>query len=237
MIVVWWLTWPALAIAGEVVRVTEPYLDLRTGPGRGYPVYYIAERGQSVEVLRRHTDWFQVRTPSGHEGWVAREDIEKTVTDSGTRISIQDVLFDDYRRRRFEFGFAAGQFERDPSLTIYAGYRLHENLLAELAIGESSGSFSTTSLIYASLVSQPYPESRWSPYLSLGVGRFDNRAKATLVSARDVQADLATMGVGLRYYVTRQFFVRAEFREHVALINHNRNETYQERSIGVAFFF
>jgi uncharacterized protein YgiM (DUF1202 family) len=33
--------------------VTEPYLELHTGPGRGYPVQQVVERGESVRVLMR----------------------------------------------------------------------------------------------------------------------------------------------------------------------------------------
>src|SRR5438552_3520272 len=80
----------------ERVWVAEPYLDLRTGPGRGYPVFYIAERGEAVEILRRHTDWFEVRTERGKEGWVSREQMETTVTEAGTQKMFGDVLMEDY---------------------------------------------------------------------------------------------------------------------------------------------
>ena len=44
-----------------VARVVEPYIELHTGPGRGYPIFYIAERGESVTVLKQRTDWIKVR--------------------------------------------------------------------------------------------------------------------------------------------------------------------------------
>ncbi|MDX1695539.1 MAG: SH3 domain-containing protein, partial [Ketobacteraceae bacterium] len=56
------------------VEVVEAYINLRTGPGRGYPVFYIAERGEWIEVIRRRTDWFEVRTERDKVGWVHRED-------------------------------------------------------------------------------------------------------------------------------------------------------------------
>ena len=33
------------------VFVSEPYLELSTGPGRGYPVFHVVEREESVDVL------------------------------------------------------------------------------------------------------------------------------------------------------------------------------------------
>lgn len=223
--------------AFERVTVVDPYLELRTGPGRGYPVTYIAERGESVQIIRRFTDWFKVRTEREKEGWVAREQMEQTLTEAGVKTTFRDVLVEDYLRRKLEFGFSFGRFESDPILTAFGGYRLHENFTFELAVSQVPGNFSSTSLIYGSLVSIPYPDDNWSPYFSLGAGRFTNKPKATLVSAIDTNADLANAGLGLRYYLTRRFVARFEFKEHLALINYNRNESYKEWSFGLSAFF
>ncbi len=228
---------PAAAAEPERVQVADPYLELHSGPGRGYPIFYIAERGEQVEILQRRTDWFKVRTARDKEGWVSREQMENTLTESGAKRTFRDALFDDYLQRRLEFGFSFGSFESDPILTGYLGYRLHENFLVELALGQSAGDFSSTTLMYAALVSQPFPEARISPFLALGMGRFKNTPKATLVNAKDTEADMANMGLGLRFYVTRQFFLRAEFRDHIVLINRDRTDNYQEWSLGASFFF
>jgi hypothetical protein len=163
--------------------------------------------------------------------------MEATLTEAGEKKTFRDVLFDDYLARRMEFGFAFGTLRHDPLLSAYAGYRLHDNFVAELTIAQSTGDFSTTSLYYASLVSQPFPEARWSPFFALGAGRFANAPKATLVSAIESKGGLANAAVGLRYYVTRQFFVRIEAKRHVALINYNSADHYNELSAGAAFFF
>jgi uncharacterized protein YgiM (DUF1202 family) len=227
----------AAAEPNERVLVADPYLELHTGPGRGYPIFDIAERGERVEILMRHTDWFKVRTPRGKEGWVSRAQMEATLTEAGEKKTFRDVLFDDYLARRMEFGFAFGTLRHDPLLSAYAGYRLHDNFVAELTIAQSAGDFSTTSLYYASLVSQPFPEARWSPFFALGAGRFANVPKSTLVSAIETKGGLANAAIGLRYYVTRQFFLRVEAKRHVALINYNSADHYNELSAGAAFFF
>ena len=33
--------------------VTQAYVELHTGPGRGYPVFYIAERGEAILLLKQ----------------------------------------------------------------------------------------------------------------------------------------------------------------------------------------
>jgi len=221
----------------ERVQVADPYLELHTGPGRGYPIFDIAERGERVEILMRHTDWFKVRTERRKEGWVSRAQMEATLTEAGERKTFRDVLFDDYLARRMEFGFSFGELRHDPLLSAYAGYRLHENFVAELTFAQSTGDFSTTSLVYISLLSQPFPDSRWSPFFSLGAGRFKNEPKATLVAGNETRGGLANAGIGLRYYVTRQFFLRVEAKRHVALINYTSTDRFNELSAGAAFFF
>lgn len=223
--------------SNERVLVADPFLELHTGPGRGYPIFDIAERGERVEILKRHTDWFKVRTARGREGWVSRPQMEATLTEAGEKKTFRDVLFDDYLRRRFEFGFSLGTLKHDSLLSAYAGYRLHDNFVVELTIAQSAGDFSTTSLYYLALVSQPFPDSRWSPFIALGAGRFTNTPKSTLVTAIETKGDIANAAIGLRYYVTRQFFLRAEAKKHVALVNYDRADNYTELSAGAAFFF
>jgi len=223
--------------SNERVLVADPYLELHTGPGRGYPIFDISERGERVEILGRHTDWFKVRTARGREGWVSRAQMEATLTGAGEKKTFRDVLFDDYLARRLEFGFSFGTFKRDPLLSAHTGYRVHDNFVVELTVAQSAGDFSTTSLLYGALVSQPFPDSRWSPFFALGAGRFTNTPKSTLVSAIETKGDIANAAIGLRYYVTRQFFLRFEAKRHVTLVNYDSTNAYTELSAGAAFFF
>ena len=80
-----WLT-PAVSSASEHLQVfvTAPYLELHTGAGRGYPVFNVVPRDESVLVLFRRTDWFKVRTRRGVEGWAAQRDMLKTVLADGS---------------------------------------------------------------------------------------------------------------------------------------------------------
>ena len=44
------------------ILIADPFIELHTGPGRGYPVFHVVERGREVTIVKRRTDWFQVRT-------------------------------------------------------------------------------------------------------------------------------------------------------------------------------
>jgi len=219
------------------VQVAEPYLELHTGPGRGYPVTQVVERGEWVAILVRRTDWFKVRTSQGKEGWVSRAALETTVTEAGAPIGLRDVLFDDYRSRRFEVGFAGGLLEGDSYMMVHAGYRFHENLTGEFTVGQATGDFSSSMLYYASVLSEPFPEWRFSPFFSLGLGRFYNTPKSTLVGAIETDSNMANAALGARFYLTRRFVVRGDYRRHVVFVDENRINEYNEVSLGISLFF
>lgn len=218
-------------------QVVEPYVELHTGPGRGFPVAQVVERGGRIAILLRRTDWFKVRTARSKEGWVARADIEKMVTGDGEPIRLRDILYDDYQSRRFEVGFAGGLLEGDSIVMLRGGYRLHENLTGEFTIGQASGAFSSSLLYYAAVLSEPFPEWRVSPFFSLGLGRFNNTPKATLVGGIKTESSMANVAVGARAYLTRRFVVRGDYRRHVVFVDENRINDYNEVSLGVSLFF
>jgi hypothetical protein len=233
-----WLVLPLQAAQSlERVQIADPYLELRTGPGRGYPVYYVADRGEWVEIIKRRTDWFKVRTENGKEGWASRSQMERTLTEAGVARTFRDVLLDDYLGRRLEFGFSAGRFEDDPMLVARVGYKLTDNLVAELVLSRVSGNFSSTRLIYGSLVSHPFPDWRISPFFSIGFGNYRNEPKATLINTPVIDTETANAAVGAQFFVTRRFITRLDYRRHIAFIDDNRTEKFNEISAGLYFFF
>ena len=52
------------------VTIADPYLEMRTGPGGGYPIFHVVDRGETVDVIKQRTEWYLVRTNNGKEGWV-----------------------------------------------------------------------------------------------------------------------------------------------------------------------
>ncbi len=94
----------------EVV-VSDPYIDLHTGPGRGYPIFYVAAQGDRITILKEQTEWYKMRTPRGKEGWVTRlADVEHARSRRpADRVSDQYGL-NEFGKRRWVFGFGAGDF-------------------------------------------------------------------------------------------------------------------------------
>lgn len=218
-------------------EVTDPFIELRTGPGRSYPIFYVAERGEKVEILKRRTDWFKVRTERGKKGWVDRAQMENTLVDAGVKKSFRDLLVEEYIRHRVEVGFAVGEFEDETVTRARAGISLGEHFMAELSIGQVSGSFSSSRLIDVNVVAYPAPEWRVSPYFTLGVGKFKNDPKGTLVGASSTEDTSANAGIGVRFHATRKLIIRGDLRTYVVFVDDDRTEDFQEITLGFGFFF
>ena len=219
------------------VRIAEPYIELHTGPGRGYPVFHVVDQGELVEVIMRRTDWFMLRTAKGKEGWAKRSAMELTLTPEGDATQFADADFGDFSRRRGEAGVMAGDFEGADIITAYTGYMLSRNLSVELQLSQAFGNFSDALGASINLLAQPFPDWRIAPFFLLGTGVLYTDPKVTLVSEKDRTDQITNVGVGLRVYVTRRFVFRAEYQNHVILQSVDDNQEIDEWKAGFAFFF
>ncbi len=221
----------------ERLQITDPFVDLHTGPGRGYPKFHVAERSEWIEIEQRRTDWYRVRTASGQVGWVHRTQLASTLTASGERKRFFDVAVDDYLRRRLELGASLGRFEKEPMLKLWASYRLADTLAIEGSLGQVQGLYSGTDYWQVNLTSEPWSDRRWSPYFGIGVGRFDNLPNLSLVNAVPTNANLANAAIGLRYYLSDRFVVRVDYTLYTAFLADERYGEYRAFTAGLSFFF
>lgn len=219
------------------VKVAQAYIELHTGPGEGFPIFHVVDRGEFVEVIKRKTDWFKVRTAEGKTGWVERAQMEQTVMPSGELTQFADTAIGDFSKRRWEAGLVGGTFNGAPVITLYGAYVLNPNLSAEVSASQVSGEYSSSVLANLNLVSHPFPEWRYSPFFTLGVGQIQTQPNVTLIQAQDSQDLIAHMGLGLKIYLTRRFILRAEYKNYVAFSSDDDNEEFEEWKAGFAFFF
>lgn len=234
-------TTPAIAQVSERVQVADPFLEMRTGPGRGYPVHHVAARGERVTIELRATDWYKVRTDSdtGNDktGWVHRSQLERTLTEAGVPKSFRDTALDDYLVRRLQFGAAAGRFKSEPMLKIWGSYRFSDTLSVEGTIGQVQGVFSGTDFWHANLLSEPWSDQRLSPFFGIGVGKFKNLPNLSLVGAQPTNANLANATIGVRYYLTDRFVLRGDYSMYTAYVSDLRSQEFKAVTAGISFFF
>ena len=228
---------PPSAVAAERVQVTDPYIELRTGPGRGFPIFHVAAREEWITILLRYTDWFKVRTANGREGWVTRKQLETTLTEAGAAKTFRDVLVDDYLARRLELGAAWGRFKSEPMLKIWTAYRFSDALSVEATVGQVQGVFSGTDFWHVNINAEPWSDRRLSPFFGIGLGRFKNIPNASLVGAVNTNANLADAAVGLRYHLTERFVGRLDYAVYTAFVGDTRSIEYRAVTAGISFFF
>jgi len=232
--------WHSASIAEETRQtgtVADPFIELHTGPGRGYPVFHVVNRGDVIEIIRRKTEWFKLRIVSEKEGWAHRRNMEKTLTSTGEKMIFTDITLKDFAKRRWEFGTLVGDFEGATALTLYGGRNMTPNLSAELSITQAIGNFSTNWIGSLNLVAHPFPAWRFSPFFTLGTGAIRTEPKTTLIQSIDRTDPTAHVGLGLRTHVAQRFVIRMEYRNHVVFSSNESNEEASEWKAGFAIFF
>jgi hypothetical protein len=225
------------AASVESVVVQDPYIDLHSGPGRGFPVTQVVERGASVALLRQHTDWIKVRTDRDREGWVNRKQLERTLSPEGAEIRLAGPGPDARVEHRWEVGVGAGDFGGADTIAVTGSYALTDSLFVRTDISQVLGEYSTDWLATAGVGLTFVPRWRVSPFVSIGGGVVYVEPNATLVQASNRTNTVAYAGAGLRGYLSDRFLLQAEYRQFVIFMDTNSNEVINEWTVGFTHFF
>ena len=219
------------------VAVADPYLEMHTGPGRGYPIFHVVDRGESVQIIKQRTDWFLVRDADGDEGWVDQEQMELTLNPDGSEVDFERAGLEDFTNARWEMGVLAGDFGGANIVSLYGGYSLNPNVSIEVWGSQILGNFSNGWTGSVNLMHETWPDWRVSPFFTLGTGIVHTEPKSTIVQGEDRTDQVAHAGAGFRFYLARQFILRAEFKSYVVFTSRDDNEEVEEWKVGFAYFF
>jgi len=225
--------------AGDLrtVAVADPYLEMHTGPGRGYPVFHIVDRGESVVIVMRRTDWYLVRMDDGTEGWVDRAQMELTMQPDGQKVSFERAGQDDFMNATWEVGILAGDFGGANIISVYGGYSLNPHVSIEVWGSQILGNFSNGWMGSVNVVHETWPDWRFSPFFTLGAGVIHTQPKSTIIQGADRTDQIGHVGAGFRIYATRRFVLRLEYKSYVVFTSRDENEEVEEWKAGFAFFF
>jgi len=212
----------------RVVQIADPFIELRTGAGRGYPVFLVVERGETITVLKRRTDWFKVRTKDGKEGWVMLSQLQQTLGPTGDKTRFNEIAISDFLRYRWEIGVSGGDYGGARDISLYAGHRFAEHLSAELTLSQALGSYSSSLSAKLGLLAHPFTEWRYSPFFALGTGVVRTNPRTTLVQTADRSDQFASVGIGMQAYMTRRFVFRIEYNDYIVFSATNANDTNEE---------
>jgi hypothetical protein len=219
------------------VVIAEPFIEMRTGPAENYPVFFVVDRGERIDVLQRRTTWFKVRAERGQEGWVSAEQLQQTLRLSGAAVEVPSFTLADYADRSWEVGALYGDFGGANAISVFGAFSFTENLSVEVGYSDILGRFSNSQMASVSLVHLLFPEWRVSPYFALGAGIIRIDPKGTIVAVDDRVDNTAHVGIGVRTYLTRRFVFRAEYKTYVVFTSRDDNEEPSEWKAGFSFFF
>lgn len=221
----------------RTVSVADPFLEMHTGPGRGYPIYHVVDRGESVQIVMQRTEWYLVRAENGNEGWVALAQMELTLKPDGSEVEFGRATLEDLTNAKWEAGILAGDFGGANIISLYGGYSFNPHVSVEVWGSQILGNFSNGWMGSVNVVHETWPEWRFSPFFTLGAGVIHTSPKSTIVQGEDRTDEIAHVGVGVRIYATRRFLLRVEYKSYVVFTSRDENEEVEEWKAGFAFFF
>jgi opacity protein-like surface antigen len=198
----------------------------------------VIERGREVTIVKRRTDWFELRTDRGVQGWAPRGADDRDAradrraarpAGAGARELYESALAGRrggrrLLRRQHDLDVRRLRLQRQPVDRADAQSH-HRRVLQRLQR-------------HARPDARVRAEWRISPYFTLGTGWIHTEPKSTLVQSIDRDDQIGYVGGGLQFYLTRRFMLRSEYRKDVIFTSRDDNEEVDEwKYLGFAFFF
>lgn len=225
----------------SVLEVIDAYAEMHTGPGRGYPVFHVVENGESIHIMTRRPDWYEVLTANGKVGWVTASQIARTLQKTGEPVDLPTVSFGDYLKNRWRVGaafgtFASGELKGADTFSANLGYKPVSWMGGELEVGKFYGVDVSGSITSFNLIVEPYSRWRFSPVVVLGGGLLNVDVQPKLVPLDIEQEKFFNYGLRLNYYLGRNFVVRGEYRR-ISLSSGQSNGDSSTWNLGFSTFY
>ncbi|OUR66267.1 hypothetical protein A9Q73_07410, partial [Bermanella sp. 47_1433_sub80_T6] len=188
------------------LSVIDTYLELHTGPGRGYPIFHVIEQGQSVKVLRRRSNWFYVSDRRNTQGWVKQESLARTLAPTGMPAALPDIQHGDFLAQQGRIGFSVGQLGTSYTANVTAGYRLLSFAGIEVEYGQIFKDLEDGSSVGATVIIEPIKSWSFTPFISKGIAWQDwKKKKKSSVGGNSFSSNSEFTGAGINYYIGFNF--------------------------------
>jgi uncharacterized protein YgiM (DUF1202 family) len=218
------------------LQIEASYIELHSGPGIGYPIVNVIEKGEFVEVLVKRTSWLKIKDQRNNIGWLNQNDLSG-LTQQGEKIFQTEITLTDFQNRTYEAGVMYGDFEGSDFYNMYLGYILSPVFSAEISAGKALGEISDSDLYEVMLISQPFPELVVIPYIGVGGGVIKTKPHSVLADSENRQDTLMVAAIGVKYHLARNFLLRAEYKYSLVLTDRDENEEVQAWKLGFSVFF
>jgi len=178
-----------------------------------------------------------VRTARGPVGWVSREQMKQTVTEDGVPFELADPTLNDFLQRRFDFGVGYGATAKTSITRVWAGWRMSDTLSLDLNIADVQRRSSTTGIWTASILAEPWSDKRISPFVGVGVGRFNYEPNESLVNSQSRDGNLGVFTLGVRYFLSGRAALRLDYSRYAVFVSDFESRKYQAGTVGVSIHF
>ncbi len=218
------------------LTVTEAFLDIHSGPGQGYPKFYIAEHSELVYLRKYQSDWYQVelKNAAGQttiKGWMPDAVINAALANEFPE---QNKLAE---HGNWFVGTAGGTFAGETMLQAKLGYFFSDKIWAEFAVSEVLENLSNSTLQQINLLHQPLGQKTFSPFFGLGFGYFKNKPFQTTINQQDSESAFMNVNIGLHWYLSERLLLRGDFKNYVLALNDDAFDSHQEYSAGFSVFW
>ena len=223
------------------MEVIDSFAEMHKGPGKAYPVFYVVEQGEFIEILTRRPDWYEVRTDRGKVGWVTASQIARTLQETGEPADLPSVSYGDYLKNRWRVGmmtgfFASGELKDAETINVNLGYQALSWLAAEGEIGKFYGDDVRGDQWSINLIVEPFSQWPVSPAVFLGAGSTSIDVQPRLVPLSFEEEDHTQYGLRLHYYVGRNFVIRGEHK-WLSISTDGGDEDSRIWNLGFSTFF
>jgi hypothetical protein len=218
------------------LEVAEPYIEMHTGPGRGYPVFNVVEQGENIEVLKHKADWYKIKSSDDKTGWVKSDQLAHTLKPTGVPVDLPEMDRGDFLTSRWRIGFAAGQLEGASTVSMSVGYRPLSWAGVEVEGGKIFDESVTSDIYGINLLVEPISEWNITPFIAVGAGKFSFNDRQKVLVDDAGSPSYGSIGAGASYYVDRNIVVRGEYRTYSVSTDEDRT-WLNAWTIGLSAFF
>ena len=230
---------PALSLL-----INEAFIELHTGAGHSYPVFFVAQRGERIEVIKRRNDWFKVKLQANSHsekiGWVHRAAIANSLVagHSGEPVLAKDAAALAYLfEPRGYFGSYYGQLDGADTVGVQLGYQLTQQIALEVQAGEFVGANTEGSYWSFSALMTPFNTWRLQPYFMLGAGEFSTNARRNTSTQNDGTDNMLQLSTGTQLLMSKRYRLRFEYRHLNILTSRSENEELELWQLGFTGYF
>jgi len=227
----------ALPTAYSPAKVSASYVEIKSGPGKGYPIIYIAEKDELVDFTAVRTDWYQVRTEDGHFGWINKSDMPNQLeilddsfefTDEAKKVAA--------RSKPIDIGFSSGIMNDEPTVNLFIKRHQSYFMSLEAELGFTRGLNDRQDYLAFSVLAHPFIEFTYQPHIIVGLGRMRVESLDSTTNTRYVdQGFMGKAGVGFTRNLSKRLNIRGDITQYSVDVPQGSLNHYSALTLGASY--